>query len=86
MRNWMRRRVERHALLMEGMLRRYRVDPASASRRPRAFIEAGRRCIWCAQSQRCAEWLGTPSGIGGAMAFRCPNEGLFVALRSEATR
>jgi hypothetical protein len=82
MRGWMRRRVERQAQLMGAMMERVGVDPAAAPH-GRALAAAGRRCLWCASSQRCMSWLPQAGPVARAPSF-CPNARLLEDARVRA--
>lgn len=80
MRGWMRERVERQERLMDAMMERVGVDPGVAVLRGRTFAAAGRRCLWCAVSQRCERWLENDGPAIRAPSF-CPNASFFEDAR-----
>jgi hypothetical protein len=84
MRGWMKRRVERQAELMGAMMERIGCDPSAASLRGRAYAAAGRRCLWCPFSQRCASWLEETGPASRAPAF-CPNARFLEDARAAAS-
>ena len=67
------RRVERQAQLFGEMMDRLDVDPGAAAREDRgmAYAGASRRCLWCARSAECREWLD--HGGKSAAPLFCPN-------------
>jgi hypothetical protein len=66
---------------MGAMMERLGVDPAAAALRGRAFAAASRRCLWCAASVRCGQWLETAIPQDRAPAF-CPNAAFFGEIGS----
>jgi hypothetical protein len=78
------RRVERQARLFGEMIERLDVDPGAAAREEdgRAFAAASRRCIWCAHTAECRDWLG--GGASGAAPPFCPNAAYLNRVRSAA--
>lgn len=81
MRGWARLRASRQSRLMGAMMDRLGIDPAAAALRGRAFDAAMRRCLWCAASGRCGQWLGTADRQDPAPAF-CPNVAFFGEIGS----
>ena len=81
MRGWARLRASRQSRLMGAMMARLGVDPVAAALRGRALDAATRRCLWCAASGQCGQWLETPDVQDRAPAF-CPNAAFFDEIGS----
>jgi len=65
--------------LMGAMLDRLGCDEAAATRRGVAFTTARRRCLGCAKTQLCGNWLEIAAQARVAPAF-CPNQRFFASL------
>jgi hypothetical protein len=76
MRGWARLRAARQSRLMGVMMEHLGIDPAAAALRGRAFDAATRRCLWCAASGQCGQWLESADARDRAPAF-CPNAAFF---------
>jgi hypothetical protein len=81
-------RIFRQAELMDRMMERVGVDPATAARLDKgmALYEARTRCIACCSERKCLDWLGRPpaEGCSDPPEF-CHNAEFFRSCR-QATR
>jgi hypothetical protein len=75
-------RIFRHAELMDRVMERIGVDPASAARvdRGMAWYEARSRCIACCDERACRAWLECPDPPT-ALPRSCANAEFFRRCR-----
>ena len=71
------RRAEQQARLMGEMMERVGVDVDAAAAEGHALAIAARRCMFCANTAECEDWLQNVERADSAPAF-CPNRALFA--------
>ena len=74
---WLVNRAEQHAHLMGEMMDRVGVDVDAAAAEGHALAIAARRCMFCANTAECEDWLHSVEHADAAPAF-CPNRALFA--------
>jgi hypothetical protein len=79
---WLANRAEQHAHLMGEMMDRLGVDVDAVAAEGHALAIAARRCMFCANTAECEEWLETADRPEAAPAF-CPNGALFARCGSD---
>jgi hypothetical protein len=75
------RRAEQRARLMGEMMDRVGVDVHAAAAEGHALATGARRCMFCAHTAECEEWLQTIQRAQSTPVF-CPNWALFARCQS----
>ena len=76
------RRAEQHARLLGEMMDRVGVDVGAAAAEGHALAIAARRCMFCASTAECEDWLHSTQRAESPPAF-CPNKAFLARCAAD---